>query len=154
MEVRAIDYFNPPICESLILVALRSTGESLMGLSAACLRPLPVQLTFSWNLPGERAGGWGQARHGAAASCCSVPSLTKCLKSGVTHTRFLAHIFYFLWLTMKFFTYIVNVIIVTLNILTSWFTIGLVKWIMTNIIMSLYLKSDLWQWSYKITKKD
>lgn len=57
MEVKAIDYFNPPICESLILVALRSTGESLMGLSAACLRPLPVQLTFSWNLPGERAGG-------------------------------------------------------------------------------------------------
>lgn len=56
MEVKAIDYFNPPICESVILVALRSTGESLMGLSAACLRPLPVQLTFSWNLPGESRG--------------------------------------------------------------------------------------------------
>lgn len=47
MEVKAIDYFNPPICESVILVALHSTGESLMGLSAACLRPFPVQLTFS-----------------------------------------------------------------------------------------------------------
>ncbi len=64
MEVKAIDYFNPPICESVILVALHSTGESLMGLSAACLRPLPVQLTFNWNLPGERAGGWAQAWRG------------------------------------------------------------------------------------------
>lgn len=56
MEVKAIDYFNPPICESVILVALHSTGESLMGLSAACLRPLPVQLTFNWNLPGAGPG--------------------------------------------------------------------------------------------------
>lgn len=56
MEVKAIDYFNPPICESVILVALHSTGESLMGLSAARLRPLPIQLTFNWNLPGESRG--------------------------------------------------------------------------------------------------
>lgn len=59
MEVKAIDYFNPPICESVILVALHSSGESLMGLSAACLRPLPVQLTFSWNLPESERRGLG-----------------------------------------------------------------------------------------------
>lgn len=62
MEVKAIDYFNPPICESVILMALHSTGESLMGLSAACLRPHPIQLTFNWNRPG--AG----PRRGAATS--------------------------------------------------------------------------------------
>ncbi len=49
-QVKCIDYFNLPICESVILVALHSTGESLMGR----LRPLPVQLTFYWNLAGER----------------------------------------------------------------------------------------------------
>lgn len=64
MEVKAIDYFNPPICESVILVALHSTGESLMGLGAACLRPLPVQLTFNWNLPLEGAQGRSRAALG------------------------------------------------------------------------------------------
>lgn len=51
--MKCIDYFNPPICESVILVALHSTGESLMGLGADRLRPLPVQLTFNWSLAGE-----------------------------------------------------------------------------------------------------
>ncbi|RXN11748.1 myosin light polypeptide 6 isoform X1 [Labeo rohita] len=37
-------------------------GESLMGLSAGRLRPLPVQLTFNWNLAGERE----EAGHGHA----------------------------------------------------------------------------------------
>lgn len=61
-QVKCIDYFNLPICESVILVALHSTGESLMGLSAGRLRPLPVQLTFNWNLAGERE----EAGHGHA----------------------------------------------------------------------------------------
>ncbi len=57
-QVKCIDYFNLPICESVILVALHSTGESLMGR----LRPLPVQLTFYWNLAGEREeSGHGHA---------------------------------------------------------------------------------------------
>lgn len=61
-QVKCIDYFNLPICESVILVALHSTGESLMGLSTGRLRPLPVQLTFNWNLAGERE----EAGHGHA----------------------------------------------------------------------------------------
>lgn len=62
-RVKCIDYFNLPICESVILVALHSTGESLMGLGAGRLRPLPVQLTFNWNLAGEGE----EAGHGHAA---------------------------------------------------------------------------------------
>ena len=45
-RVKPIDYFNPPICESVILSAQPSTGGLLIGLNASLLsRALPVQLT-------------------------------------------------------------------------------------------------------------
>lgn len=59
MEVKAIDYFNPPICESVILVALHSTGESLMGLSAGCLRP-PCPINFQLEFARREIRGLGK----------------------------------------------------------------------------------------------
>lgn len=45
-RAKPIDYFNPSICESVILSAQSSTGGLLMGLNASLLsRSLPVQLT-------------------------------------------------------------------------------------------------------------
>ena len=45
-RVKPIDYFNPPICESVILSAQPSTGGLLIGLNASLLScALPVQLT-------------------------------------------------------------------------------------------------------------
>lgn len=81
-QVKCIDYFNLPICESVILVALHSTGESLMGLSTGRLRPLPVQLTFNWNLAGERE----KAGHGHAEIPHIFPQATdsESLKAGMS----------------------------------------------------------------------
>lgn len=39
---KPIDYFNPPICESVILSAEPSTGGLLMGLNASLLSPLSL----------------------------------------------------------------------------------------------------------------
>ena len=56
MEVKSIDYFNPPICESVILVAAHSAWELLMGLGATCLGPRLVQLNFQLESARRRGG--------------------------------------------------------------------------------------------------
>jgi hypothetical protein len=41
-RVKPIDYFNPPICESVILSAQASKGGLLMGSNASLLSPFSL----------------------------------------------------------------------------------------------------------------